>query len=81
MECYKKVLYLSFTLGFLIAALILFVAFDHNPQGEFIDTNTGEINIHNTLQVFISWLLLSSIVIGTTASVITFLIKVFIKRI
>lgn len=79
MRRYVKVLYISLGLGLVVAAFMLFVAFDHNSQGEFIEMDTGKVNIQNSLEIFISWFLVSSIVVGIISLVITFLAGILMK--
>ncbi len=75
----RWVLNLSLGLGLVMTTMALYDAFDHNPQGDFFDPATGKVNIPYSLLIFISWFLVSSIVIGIIGSVITFLAGILIK--
>ena len=41
--------------GVAAGTALMFAAFDHNPQGEFWDPQTGEIVYGPTLLVFFAW--------------------------
>lgn len=79
MKCYVKVLYISLGLGLVVATIVLFIGFQHNPQGAFVDIGTGKADIQYVFWIFISWFLLASIMIGIISSVITFLAGILIK--
>lgn len=79
MKHYVNVLYISLALGLVVAVLMLFVAFAHNSQGEFMDMATGKVNIRNALEIFIAWFLVTSILIGIIGSVILFLTRILTK--
>ena len=81
MKRYVNVLYISLGLGFVVAAIVLFIGFQHNPQGTFVDMSTGKADIPYALGIFISWFLLSSIVTAIIGSVITFVTGIIIKAV
>ncbi|MGA8944287.1 MAG: hypothetical protein WB502_16460 [Thermoactinomyces sp.] len=81
MKRYLKVLYISLGLGLVAASIVLFIGFQHNPQGTFIDINTGEADILYIFSIFISWFILSSIMFGIIGSVITFLASILTRMI
>jgi hypothetical protein len=81
MKRYVKVFFISLGLSLVVAALVSFAAFDHNPQGEFVDRDTGKVNVQNTLGIFVSWFLVTWIVFGIIGSAITFLAGIVSKAI
>lgn len=55
--------------GAVVGGLMLFIGIQDNPQGEFIDTATGEIDIGYSLLIFFSWFLPTSLAVGIVFSV------------
>lgn len=53
---------LAFAVGAITGAVFTWIAIQHNPQGEFIDTQTGAAVISNILLVFGSWFILAFLV-------------------
>jgi uncharacterized protein (DUF2062 family) len=47
--------------GIAVGAGATWMAFDHNPQGEFFDTQTGAIHPSTTAPLFLSGLLLGAV--------------------
>jgi hypothetical protein len=79
MKHYVTVLYVALGLGLVAASIVLYIGFQHNPQGAFVEIGTGKADIPYVSSIFILWFLLSSILIGTIGSLITFLARILIK--
>ena len=59
--------------GILIAVFCMYVAWSHNPQGEFYDTQSGNIHWLNWLGLGASWFVLAG---GAFASAILIIIVI-----
>jgi len=53
----------AFLVGAVVGALMLSAAFDHNPQGEFIDQETGEVALLRGVLLFASWFVPAFVVV------------------
>jgi hypothetical protein len=51
----------SVAFGVLFASLLLFIGFDHNPQGEFFDPQSGEIDWGYSALLFSVWFTVGSL--------------------
>jgi hypothetical protein len=41
--------------GLIVACAMVSIALQHNPQGEFLDEQSGKLQIGNALWIFIPW--------------------------
>lgn len=57
MTKFKLWTYISALLATIVGGLILSIAFQHNPQGEFINNETGAIEIAYSAKLFVAWFL------------------------
>ena len=63
MKVLKKIVILSVCLGLVFACIIISIAINHNPQGEFINYS-GEVQIINLLTLFASAFLINSVILS-----------------
>ncbi len=54
---------ISLILGCIVGGFTLYVALSHNPQGEFVDFETGVINYFGLGAIFIGWALVTLILV------------------
>lgn len=59
-----KVLAIFLVLGppLTLGALMSLAAWEHNPQGEFFNPMTGEVNVVSLGSIFLSWFVLGTLV-------------------
>ena len=50
-----RALFIAALLAALIAGAVLYVAFQHNPQGAFFDPQTGSVDVVYAFLLFLSW--------------------------
>jgi hypothetical protein len=63
-------------IGCTIGGLMLFIAFDHNPQGAFIDTETGSVDTIYAAELFASWAVPSMISFFLVGSLLRWLFRI-----
>ncbi len=74
----KKICFVFLIVGVLLGLMMLSVGIGHNPQGEFIDLDTGEIDYLHSFIIFFSWFF----VIFLGGCLLTVMIKIlaYIKK-
>jgi hypothetical protein len=50
----------SSAIGVVFGSTILYIAFQHNPQGEFFDPETGVVNWRYAAWLFVAWFVIAS---------------------
>ena len=76
---FKIIFYTSIVCGFVIGFIAVYIAFQHNPQGEFFNIQTGNINFKNSISLFLSGFIIVFGVCGLFSSLLALLIF-FIKQ-
>lgn len=66
---------ISVLLSAIVGGLILSIAIQHNPQGEFINNETGVIEIAHSAKLFAAWFLLVFLMLELPA-----LVNLLVKR-
>jgi hypothetical protein len=80
MNPYLKTLYVAIGIGVIVGITGLVIGFQHNPQGEFVDLETGAIDVGYASLVFMSWFSLSTLVAVAIGSMLTLLFNFFGRR-
>lgn len=62
MKLSSRLVVASVVLGGLFASLLLFIGFDHNPQGEFFDPQSGAVDWGYSALLFAVWFIFGSLV-------------------
>jgi hypothetical protein len=57
MRAAKTAIVIAAALAFFIGAVMVFIAFQHNPQGETFDQQSGAIHYGYVAALFASWFL------------------------
>ena len=74
----KKIIYSALIAGIMTGLFMVFIGFQHNPQGEYIDLATNEINLKYGLLTFLLWfacITIPLLIIGYLGSFIFTLFK------
>lgn len=73
----------SMAVGALFASFLLFIGFDHNPQGEFFDPQSGVIDWGYSALLFLVWFTIGSlaaVALFFTAKVLWFAARKQLRR-
>lgn len=60
---YKFFFLISNIIGIIVGVFMIVIAIDHNPQGEYINIYSGNINYISLLFIFLSWYILSVLIV------------------
>ena len=61
MKSRTRLVVASVAFGVLFSSVLLFVGFDHNPQGEFFDPQSGAIDWGYSALLFAVWFMVGSL--------------------
>jgi hypothetical protein len=50
--------------GGTIGSMMVYIAIDHNPQGEFVNHETGAVNYAGLSEIFLSWFVVVTLAAG-----------------
>jgi hypothetical protein len=67
-------------LGAIVGGLMLYIAVQHNPQGEFYDLDRHTLMVESSACVFLSWFSLIALVVFLVESLILFVWRLVLRR-
>jgi hypothetical protein len=71
----KSTILIAALISLVIGSLALYIGFQHNPQMEFFDTQTGKIDYFYSFVVFGLWFAMAFILLGVTGGGVVLLIR------
>jgi hypothetical protein len=58
-----------------IGAVAVYAAIDHNPQGEFVNLETGAVNYAELSEIFLSWFVVVGVVVGLALALVVSMMR------
>ena len=57
-----RAVFAASSVGIVVGAFMVFIAIEHNPQGEFADQVTGQVRVGASVELFLGWFFLCFLV-------------------